>query len=67
MFLIVIVKVSKKLFLLFDFKEVVDIDNEIVFFIGLNGLEELKVIEFVFKMFEKLFFGDNLMFLERFL
>ncbi|RMX40131.1 hypothetical protein pdam_00002238 [Pocillopora damicornis] len=58
-------KASKKSSLLFDSKEAADIDNETVFSIGLNGLEELKVIEPAFKMFEKSLFGDNSMSLER--
>ncbi|PFX20859.1 HEAT repeat-containing protein 1 [Stylophora pistillata] len=59
------VQASKKSSLLFDSKEAADIDNETVFSIGLNGLEELKVIEPAFRMFEKSLFGDNSMSLER--
>ena len=58
-------KASKKSSLLFDSKEAADIDNETVFSIGLNGLEELKVIEPAFRMFEKSLFGDSSMSLER--
>lgn len=57
----------KKVFFFFDVKDVVDIDNEIVFFIGVNGLEELMVIELGFLLFENLLFDEVLKLLERIL
>ena len=58
-------KVSKRASLLFESKEAADIDNDTVFSIGLNGLEELKVIEPAFSTFENSLFGDNSKSLER--
>lgn len=58
-------KASKKASLLFDSKEAADIDNETVFSLGLNGLEELKVIEPSFATFDNSLFGDTSKSLER--
>ncbi|XP_078352830.1 HEAT repeat-containing protein 1-like isoform X2 [Oculina patagonica] len=58
-------KASKKVSLLFESKEAADIDNETVFSIGLNGLEELKVIEPAFSTFDNSLFGDTSKSLER--
>lgn len=58
-------KASKKASLLFDSKEAADIDNETVFSIGLNGLEELKVIEPAFSTFDNSLFCDTSKSLER--
>ena len=59
-------KTSKKVSLLFDAKEAADIDNETVFSIGINGLEELKAIEpAAFSTFDNSLFGDTSKSLER--
>lgn len=58
-------KTSKKASLLFDAKEAADIDNETIFSIALNGLEELKVIEPGFSAFDNSLFGDASKSLER--
>ena len=58
-------KVSKRVSLLFDSKEAADVDNETVYSIGLNGLEELKVIEPAFSTFDNSLFGDTSKSLER--
>lgn len=58
-------KASKKASLLFESKEAADIDNETVFSIGLNGLEELKVIEPAFSTFDNSLFGETSKSLER--
>ena len=58
-------KTSKKVSLLFDAKEAADIDNDTVFSIGLNGLDELKVIEPAFSTFDNSLFCDTSKSLER--
>lgn len=58
-------KTTKKASLLFEAKEAADIDNETVFSIGINGLEELKVIDPAFSMFDNSLFGDASKSLER--
>ena len=58
-------KASKKASLLFESKEAADIDNDTVFSIGLNGLEELKVIEPAFSTFDNSLFGETSKSLER--
>ena len=58
-------KASKKVSLLFESKEAADIDNDTVFSIGLNGLEELKVIEPAFSTFDNSLFGETSKSLER--
>ena len=60
-----VAKTSKKASLLFDAKEAADIDNETIFSIALNGLEELKVIEPGFSSFDNSLFGDASKSLER--
>ena len=60
-----VTKTSKKASLLFEAKEAADIDNETIFSIGINGLEELKVIEPGFSTFDNSLFGDTSKSLER--
>lgn len=58
-------KTCKKASLLFEDKDAADIDNETLFSMGVNGLEELKVIEPAFSTFDNSLFGDNCKSLER--
>ena len=58
-------KTPKKASFLFDAKDAADIDNETVFSIGVNGLEELMVIEPGFSSFENLLFDEASKSLER--
>ncbi|XP_029184672.2 HEAT repeat-containing protein 1-like isoform X2 [Acropora millepora] len=56
---------EKKASFLFDAKDAADIDNETVFSIGVNGLEELMTIEPAFSAFENLLFSESSKSLER--
>ena len=58
-------KFKKKTSFLFDPKEASDIDNETVFALALNGLDELKLVNFQIEKFETLLFGESSKHLER--
>ncbi|XP_028404436.1 HEAT repeat-containing protein 1-like isoform X2 [Dendronephthya gigantea] len=58
-------KFKKKTSFLFDPKEASDIDNETVFALALNGLEELKLVNLEFERFETLLFSESSKLLER--
>ena len=58
-------KFKKKTSFLFDAKEASDIDNETVFALALNGLDELKVLNSQFEQFETLLFGESTKYIER--
>ena len=52
-------KFKTKASLLFDAKEAADIDNETIYSLGINGLEELKAIEPSFANFESTLFSES--------
>lgn len=58
-------KFKKKASFLFDPKEASDIDNETVFALALNGLEELKLVNLQFEKFATLLFSESCKHLER--
>ena len=58
-------KFKKKTSFLFDPKEASDIDNETVFALALNGLDELKLVNLQFENFESLLFTESSKYLER--
>ena len=58
-------KFKKKTSFLFDPKEASDIDNETVFALALNGLDELKLVNVEFEKFEIFLFSESSKHLER--
>ena len=58
-------KFRKKASFLFDPKEASDIDNETVFALALNGLDELKLVNVQFEKFETFLFSESSKHLER--
>jgi U3 small nucleolar RNA-associated protein 10 len=58
-------KFKKKTSFLFDPKEASDIDNETVFSLALNGLDELKLVNLQFEKFETVLFTESSKYLER--
>jgi U3 small nucleolar RNA-associated protein 10 len=58
-------KFKKKTSFLFDPKEASDIDNETIFALALNGLDELKLVNLQFEKFETLLFSESSKHLER--
>ena len=58
-------KFKKRTSFLFNAKEASDIDNETVFALALNGLDELKLVNDHFEQFESLLFSESSKHLER--